>query len=111
MSIQKNINFESYIPTENYNHFKNSKKKIFKNLIKKTKESINEKKNVFHSFSKDFKLNFNIKELSKYKKFKKIVIIGFGGSILGAQSINFFFEKKFKKKSNFYKQSWPKSDK
>ena len=103
MPIQQNINFESYIPTEKFNNLnnKNKNKKIINNFIKKTKKNIKEKKNVFHSFSKDFKLNFNFTELKEYKKFKRIVFIGMGGSILGTQAINYFLKKKSKKELIF----------
>ena len=93
MSNQQNINFENFITNNKFKALKNNEKKIFLNLLKKTKKSIKEKKNVFHSLSNDFKLNFNLKELKKYKKFKRIITIGFGGSILGTQAINSFLKK------------------
>ena len=94
MSSQQSINFESFVPKEKFKKFNNSNKKSFYKSIKKTQLSIKEKKNVFHSFSQDFKFNFSLSELKKYKKFKRIVTIGLGGSILGAQAINFFLKKK-----------------
>ena len=93
MSNQQNINFENFITNNKFNALKINEKKIFLNLLKKTKKSIKEKKNVFHSLSNDFKLNFNLKELKKYKKYKRIITIGFGGSILGTQAINSFLKK------------------
>ena len=93
MSNQQNINFENFITNNKFKVLKNNEKKIFLNLLKKIKKSIKEKKNVFHSLSNDFKLNFNLKELKKYKKFKRIITIGFGGSILGTQAINSFLKK------------------
>ncbi len=56
---------------------------------------------MFSSFSKDFKMKFNSNELKKYKKFKRIITIGFGGSILGAQAVNHFFKKQIKKELIF----------
>ena len=64
----------------------------FKNILKE----INSNKNVLNTLNPQFKLNFSIKDLKKYKKFKKIVVLGMGGSILGAKAIFFFF-KIFKK--------------
>ena len=93
MSNQQNIDFENFITNNKFKTLKNNKKKIFFNLFKKTKKKIKEKKNVFHSLSNDFKLKFNLKELKKYKKFKRIITIGFGGSILGTQAINSFLKK------------------
>ena len=37
----------------------------------------------------------------KYKKFKRIVVIGFGGSILGTEAIHNFLQKKSKKEMIF----------
>lgn len=97
MSARNNINFESFISNEKFKAFKNSNKKIFYNSILKTKESIKENENMLHSLSKNFKLNLNLGELKKYKKFERIITIGLGGSILGTQAINCFLKKKTKK--------------
>ncbi len=99
MAIQKNINFDSFITNEKFKIKTN--KKTFENSIIKIKKNIYEKKNVFHSFSKEFNLNLNLKDLKKYKKFKRIVTIGFGGSILGTQALNMFLKKKTKKELIF----------
>ena len=96
MSSHQNINFENYIPTDKFGAIKNLNKKQLSASIEKIKKNIKEKKNVFHSFSKNFKLNFNFKELKRYKKFKRVITIGFGGSILGTQAINNFLKKKNK---------------
>ena len=101
MPNQQNINFEKFIPTNKFKDSKGLNKKKISAFIKKTKRSTIERKNVFHSFSKNFKLNFNLNELKKYKKFKRIITIGFGGSILGAQSIINFLEKKTNKELIF----------
>ncbi len=101
MSGQQSINFESFVPKEKFKKFNNSNKQSFYKSIKKTQLRIKEKKNVFHSFSQDFKFNFSLSELKKYKKFKRIVTIGLGGSILGAQAINFFLKKKINKELIF----------
>ena len=101
MSIKHNILFEDYIPTDKYKVSNNPNSKLYNNLIKKIKENVNTKKNVFYSFSKDFKLNFNLAELKNFKKFKRIIIIGLGGSILGAQAISYFLKKNSKKEFIF----------
>ncbi len=97
MSKQKNIDFKSFIPTNKFSNFKNLNKKKINQLIKKTIKSTKKAHNVFHSFSRNFKLNFSQSELNKYKKFKRVIIIGFGGSILGTQAINNFLKKKTNK--------------
>ena len=97
MSKQKNIDFKSFIPTNKFSNFKNLNKKKINQIIKKTIKSTKEAHNVFHSFSRNFKLNFSQSELNKYKKFKRVIIIGFGGSILGTQAINNFLKKQTNK--------------
>ena len=97
MSKQKNIDFKSFIPTNKFSNFKNLNKKKINQLIKKTIKSTEKAHNVFHSFSRNFKLNFSQSELNKYKKFKRVIIIGFGGSILGTQAINNFLKKQTNK--------------
>ena len=97
MSNHNNINFESFINSEKIKKTDGINKKIFIKLVNGIRENIDTKKNVFHSFSKKFKLSFNFNDLKKFKKFKRIIIIGLGGSILGAQSINYFLNKNSKK--------------
>ena len=71
--------------------------KIFleiKNDVKNTHKTCN-------VLNKNYKFNFNIQDLKQFKKFKSIVIIGMGGSILGANAIYNFFLTKIKKKIYF----------
>ncbi len=84
------------------------KKFLNKKLYNKFQQNIDE---VLYSFeladnslnvlSKKYKFNFNLKDLNKFKKFKSIVIIGMGGSILGAEAVYNFVGKKIKKKFYF----------
>ena len=101
MSIQSNINFERSFNNEKSKESKKIPKTNFYNSIKKIKKNLKEKKNIFNSFSKEIKLNFNLAELKRYKKFKRIITIGFGGSILGTQAINYFLKKKSNKELIF----------
>ena len=101
MSIQQSINFESFVPNEKFKNLNKSNKKSFYKSLKKVKHNFKEKKNIFYSFSKNFKLNFSLSELKKYKRFKRIITIGMGGSILGSQAINFFLKKKINKELIF----------
>ena len=89
------------------NKFLNYKliKKISKNYKKIFNEILFEKNNpnkIFNLFSENFRFNFDLNEIQKFKKFKKIAIIGMGGSILGSEAINNFLEKKIKKKVYFF---------
>ncbi len=93
MTSKQNILFESFIPNDKFSNSKNLNKKNFIRSIERIKKE-GKKKDVFYSFSKSFKLNFNLTELKKYKKFTRIITIGLGGSILGAQAINHFLKKK-----------------
>ena len=97
MSNIKNLSFERFIFTNDLKINKSFNKKSFNNSFKTAKENINLKKNVFSTFNKKFKLNFKLSELQKYKKFKRIIAIGMGGSILGAQAIENFLPKKSNK--------------
>ncbi len=97
MPYNNNLNFERFISLKDFKIKNSLNKKKFNISIKTAKENINLKRNVFHSFNKKFKLNFKLSELKRYKKFKRIIIIGMGGSILGAQAINYFLPKKSNK--------------
>ena len=52
--------------------------------------------------NRKFIIDPKVKQLNKFKKYKKIAVIGMGGSILGAEAIYNFFQKKIKKKFNFF---------
>ncbi len=78
--------------------------KLVKNYKKSFSEIINEinSKKTLSILKKNYKFNFNAKELNRFRKFKKIIIIGMGGSILGLEAINNFLEEKIKKKIYFF---------
>ena len=79
----------------------NSKKtlKAFK-LLKKDIENSNIP--VLDSYKKDYPMDFSSLLVRKFSTYKNIVIIGMGGSILGAQSIYSFLKRKIKKKIFFF---------
>ena len=94
------------------NFFKNyfiSSSKYSKNL-KKTKKIFNSflidlKNNqipLLDSYEKNYEFDFSMATVRKFSKYKNIVIIGMGGSILGTKSIYSFLEKKIKKKVFFF---------
>ena len=70
--------------------------KIFPEIVREIKD-VNKTLNVLDN---NFKFNFKVKDLKKFKKFNNVILIGMGGSILGAEAIYNFFELKMKK--NFY---------
>ena len=92
---KKSINFERSLPNSNLINSVKLKKNFEKSLAE-VRKNLKNKKNLFESFSKDFKLNFKLKELDKFKKFQRIIVIGLGGSILGAESIHHFLKSKIK---------------
>ena len=57
---------------------------------------------LFNSFLPKFNYNFNLKNVGNLKKFRTIIIIGMGGSILGTKAIYSFLKHKIKK--NFFFQ-------
>ena len=71
---------------------------IFKNIF----TNLDTNKNAFFSFSKNFKLNFKLKDLNKFNKFKTVVVIGMGGSILGSEALYYFLQDKIKKNFLFF---------
>jgi glucose-6-phosphate isomerase len=73
----------------------------FHSIFIDTVKDLNNPKKTLNVLNKNYKFNFKLKDLKKFKNFKKIAIIGMGGSILGAQAIYSFLEKKIKKKIYF----------
>ena len=98
--LKKSNFFKSY--------FINSSK-YYKNIIR-TKKVFNsflidlENSNIplLGSFEKDYEFNFSTETVKKFSKFKNIIIIGMGGSILGTKSIYSFLKKKIQKKVFFF---------
>ena len=98
--LKKDSFFKSY--------FVNSKK-YYEN-IKKTKKNYNslllDLKNfeipMLESYEKDYEFDFSTITVKKYSKYKNIVIIGIGGSILGIKSIYSFLKTKIKKEVFFF---------
>ena len=95
------MNFNRFIPLYNFKNLKSVTKKNLQKFISKTIENLKNKNHLLNSLNKDYKLNFNFSELKKYKKFKRIIILGMGGSILGAEAIGQFLKHKIKKKIIF----------
>ena len=81
---------------KNFLNIKNNKKikKDFINLIKYQPQ-------LFETLKPTYKYSYSKKEISKYKKFFNIRVIGMGGSILGTEAIYDFLKKKIQKKLTF----------
>ena len=103
MKKKDNILFYSEIKIKSTNpSLLNKKKKNIEKNLDKIINNIKTKKNFYHSLSKKFKFNFKKKDLKKYQKYKTIVIIGMGGSVLGAKAIYSFLQHKIKKEFIFF---------
>ena len=92
-----------------FNNFYFQSKKFDKNL-KKTQKIFNsfqsDLKNfeipLLECFEKDYTFDFTATTVKKFSKYKNIVVIGMGGSILGTKSIYSFLNEKVKKKVFFF---------
>ncbi len=87
-----------------FNSFKN---KVNVKDTKKLYKHFNKINNIhwpkfFDSFKKDYNYSFDKKLLKKYQKYKKINIIGMGGSVLGAKAIYSFCKATIKKNFSFF---------
>ncbi len=91
--LTKNINFKNFTYKK-----KNNTLNIF-NDIKKSYFLGKEK--LLLTLSDKYKYSFNLKKISKLKKFQICRIIGMGGSALGAEAIYNFLKFKIKKKFIF----------
>ena len=75
--------------------------KKFDKIFSEIKNDVKNTHKTCNVLNKNYKFNFSIQDLKQFKKFKSIVIIGMGGSILGANAIYNFFLTKIKKKIYF----------
>ena len=89
MILTKNIVFKKY-------KIGKSKKKIKSLLL----NLLNENNQILFSLSRYYKNSYNKKKVNKLRKYSTIVLIGMGGSILGAKAIYNFLKNKIKK--NFF---------
>ena len=100
--MSKNIKLKNCISSTYFNRNAYSKDKVrIEAVINNIYPSINKKKDTFHSLSKDFKLNFQYSDLEKFNKYKSVILIGMGGSVLGAKAIYSYCNDKIKKKFIF----------
>ena len=96
--LTSNIFFENkLIKKKKFNNLKKSKKKF----LELKKDYKNNKIPLLKSFKKDYKLNYSNRLYKIIKNKKDIVLVGMGGSILGAKAIYSFLKKKIKKKFYF----------
>ena len=74
----------------------------YNSINKEIVASIDDSEKTLNILNKNYKFNFNLNDLKKFKKFKKIAIVGMGGSILGTEAIYNFLKFKINKKVYFF---------
>ena len=94
--LKNNIN-QSYFNKDIYSTDKIKIKKIINNIF----TSLNKKQDSFHSLSQKFNFNFKRSQLIKFNKYKTVILIGMGGSALGAKALYSFFRDEIEKKFIF----------
>ena len=83
--LKKDNFFKNYfINLSKYNKNLKKTKKIFNSFIVDLK---NDKIPLLKSYEKDYKFDFSKSVVKKFSKYKNIIVIGMGGSILGTKSI------------------------
>ena len=92
-----NLVYKNFIQSDYLKKFNNKLNFSFSKIVEEINKNIDVKKDTFNLLSKYLKFNFNLKDLNKFKKYKSVVMIGMGGSILGAESLYEFFNYKIKK--------------
>ena len=93
--------FSKKIKIDCFNLKKGNNQKIkgfFSEILKKK----NSNYRVIDTFSKNYQYSFDIKKITRFKKFKAISIFGLGGSSLGIKAIYDFLKFKIRKKVYFY---------
>ena len=96
--INRNLIFKNNNQIKSYKVGYKKLSKKFDKIYLGLKSDIKRKNRTLNVLDKNFKFNFKINELKKFKKFKTIALIGMGGSILGAEAIHHFLKTKVKKK-------------
>ena len=98
--LKKENFFKSYFNgSDKHNKNLNKTKKIFNSFIFELK---NNRIPLLQSYEQSYKYDFSLATIKKFSKYKNIIIIGMGGSILGTKSIYSFLKKKINKKVFFF---------
>ena len=98
--FEKNNFFKNYfIKSKKYSQNLKKTKKIFNHFLLDLK---NKQIPLLECYEKSYEFDFSMTTVKKFSKYKNIVVIGMGGSILGTKSIYSFFKEKIKKKVFFF---------
>tara|TARA_Y200000002_G_scaffold374963_1_gene376497 strand:- start:868 stop:2085 length:1218 start_codon:yes stop_codon:yes gene_type:complete len=94
----KKIIYKNNVHKKYLNSILNKKlNKKYSDILKDIFTNLDISENTFCSFSKNFRLNFKLKDLNKFNKFQTVVLVGMGGSILGSEALYYFLQDKIKK--------------
>ena len=94
-----NFSKDFFFKSKKFNYNLKKTQKLFKTLKSDIK---NFKIPLLESYKKNYKLDFSAETIKKFSRYKNVIVVGMGGSILGAKCIHSFFEKKNKKKNVFF---------
>ena len=98
--LKKDNFFKNYfINLSKYNKNLKKTKKVFSSFIVDLK---NNQIPLLKSYEKNYEFDFSATTVKKFSKYRNIVVIGMGGSILGTKSIYSFLKKRIKKKVFFF---------
>ena len=102
--MKKNKIFLKNSISAKYLNDKNRKKfsKDFPKIFDEIRKNLSQPKKTLNILSEKYFFNFKLNDLKKFKNFKKVAVIGMGGSILGTEAIYNFLEKKIKRKFYFF---------
>ena len=90
MKLTNNIKFQNI-------KIQKTNKKIQKLLY----NLLNTENHILNSLNKSYKDSWNKKTKLNFNKYKNIILIGMGGSIMGSRAIYSFLSKRIKKKFYF----------
>ena len=98
--LKKDNFFKNYfINLSKYNKNLKKTKKVFSSFILDLK---NNQIPLLKSYEKNYEFDFSATTVKKFSKYRNIVVIGMGGSILGTKSIYSFLKKRIKKEVFFF---------
>jgi len=98
--LKKDNFFKNYFTNlSKYNQNLKKTKKIFNSFLLDLR---NDQIPFLTSYEKNYEFDFSTSTVKKFSKYKNIIIIGMGGSILGTKSIYSFLKTKVKKEVFFF---------
>ena len=98
--LKKDNFFKNYfINLNKFNKNLKKTKKVFDSFLVDLK---NNQIPLLASYEKNYEFGFSTTMVNRFSKYKNIIVIGMGGSILGTKSIYSFLKKKIKKEVFFF---------